>query len=71
MLTVREWRLAKEISQQEMADRLGVHVNTYIAMEKEPEKIRIGQAVRISDIFGIPLSNIDFGATKCSVETTK
>lgn len=71
MLTVREWRLAKEISQQTMADRLGVHVNTYISMEKEPHKIKIGDAATISDILGVPLSQIDFNATKRSTNATE
>lgn len=28
-LTVRQWRRAKDITQEQMAESLGIHVNTY------------------------------------------
>ena len=65
MLTVKEWRLAKSISQQKMADALGVHINTYRKLEEDPEKIRIGQAAKISKTLGVGLNEIAFSATKC------
>jgi len=67
MLTVKQWRLAKEKSQQEMADALGVHINTYRNMEENPRKIRIGQAVQIAKLLGVSMNDILFTgeATKC------
>jgi transcriptional regulator with XRE-family HTH domain len=59
-LTIKEWRRAKEISQERMASLCGVHINTYRAWEENPEDIRIGKAVLISDILGIPLEDILF-----------
>lgn len=59
-LSVRQWRLAKEISQSTMADKLGVHINTYISWEKNPERISIGCAKQISEIFDVSLDDIDF-----------
>lgn len=59
-LTIRQIRLAKEISQQEMADKLGVHVNTYAAWEKEPLTISIGNAFRIASIFNMSIDDIFF-----------
>ena len=59
-LTLREWRRAKEISQQAMADKIGVHVNTYMKMEKRPNKIAIEDAVKISVILAVPMDQINF-----------
>ena len=59
-MTVRAWRRAREISQTEMASRLDVHVNTYQNWENEPEKITIANAMKISQILGIELNDIDF-----------
>lgn len=59
-LTMKQWRKAKEITQERMAERLGIHVNTYINWEKEPEKISIENSQKIAEIFGIPLNDILF-----------
>ena len=59
-LTIKEWRRVKEISQEQMADLCGVHVNTYRAWEEKPEDIKIGKAILISDKLGIPLEDILF-----------
>ena len=60
MLTLRAWRRAKEISQEDMAERLNVHVNTYQNWESEPDKISIGNAKKIAEIFGVSLDEILF-----------
>lgn len=59
-LTLRQWRRAKEISQEKMADILGVHVNTYQNWEEAPEKISIEKAMAIAKIFGVSLDDITF-----------
>ena len=59
-LTMKQWRKAKEISQERMAEYLGIHVNTYINWEKEPEKISIENSQKIAEIFGIPINDILF-----------
>lgn len=61
-MTVRALRRAKDISQTDMADRLGVHVNTYQNWEKEPEKITISNAVKIAEILGVSMNEIEFKA---------
>jgi len=63
-LTLRAWRLAREISQEKMADMLGIHVNTYQNWEKAPENISIGFARKISDILGVSENEIDFTEKK-------
>lgn len=59
-LTLKEWRRAKGISQKEMADLIGVHVNTYIAWEENPGDIRLDKAVIITEKLGISLDDILF-----------
>lgn len=59
-LTLRMWRLAKEISQEKMSEMLGVHVNTYQNWEKHPENISIGNARKISEILEVSENEIDF-----------
>lgn len=61
-LTLRQWRLAKEISQEEMAKRLDVHVNTYIAWEKDSGKISMDNASRICRILEVPADDIIFSS---------
>lgn len=60
MLTIKQWRRAKGISLQKMADLLGVHVNTYTSWEENPQKITIGNAYKISEILAVNISDIDF-----------
>ncbi len=62
--TIREIRLMKEISQQQAADAVGVHVNTYIAWEKQPEKIPIAKALALAEFFGVSVTEINFHANK-------
>lgn len=59
-MTVRAYRRAREISQEEMASKLGVHVNTYQNWEKEPEKITIANAVKIAEILNVSMNEIEF-----------
>jgi DNA-binding XRE family transcriptional regulator len=59
-LTLRQWRRAKEITQEKMADTLGVHVNTYQNWEEDPGKISIDKAFAIADFLGISINEINF-----------
>ena len=59
-LTIREWRRVKEITQEAMAQKLSIHVNTYQNWEKEPGKISWEKAVEISKILGVELDDISF-----------
>jgi putative transcriptional regulator len=57
-LTIRELRRVKEISQEEMANACGVHMNTYRAWEENPKDIRLGAAKIIASKLGISLDDI-------------
>lgn len=59
-LTLKQWRGVREISQREMSERLGVHINSYQKMEKQPETIKICNALRIAEIFNVPIDDISF-----------
>ena len=59
-LSVGAWRRAKEISQKDMAEKLGVHVNTYQNWEKSPQNISIENARKIAEIFGVSFEDISF-----------
>ena len=57
-LTLRQWRLAREVSMDQMAKSLDIHPNTYAAWEQEPEKIPIGKALKITQILDVRLEDI-------------
>lgn len=58
--TLRQWRRVREISQEDMARRLGIHVNTYRLWEEHPDKIKMAEALQCSEILGVPLDKIIF-----------
>lgn len=47
--TLKQWRLAKELSQEYMAEKCGVHRNTYASWEEDPDSITIRNAKLIAD----------------------
>lgn len=67
-LSLKQWRLAKEISQTEMATKCGVHRNTYAAWEENPDEISIGNAKIIARVLRESVDTIFFNgdSTKCS-----
>lgn len=63
-LTVRQWRRLKDYTQANMAEKLGIHINTYQNWEDHPEKISIENAVKLSEIFDVTLNEIIFNKEK-------
>ena len=59
-LTLRQWRRAREITQEKMAEYLKIHVNTYQNWEDAPEKISIEKAMQIATILKVNLEDISF-----------
>ena len=68
LYTLKSARVFRNLTQQELADKLGVHVNTYSDWEKHPENLRIKTAQKIAEILEISAGDIFFGTdtTKCS-----
>lgn len=60
MLTLKEWRRARGISQEEMAEKLEIHINTYRSWEETPSLIRFTKAVKMAEILKVELSDIIF-----------
>lgn len=60
-LTMKQARIGINATQQEIADKMGVHVQTYARMEKNPEDVTIKEANLFSQIVGLPISDIYFG----------
>lgn len=58
--TFREWRRLKEMSQQELADRVGVHVNTVVNWEEHPETMTIKRALDVVEALGVTLDEVIF-----------
>lgn len=67
-MTLRQWRLVKELTIEDMAAACEVHPNTYAAWEKNPGKISVDMAVKIAHFLGTSVDAIFFNcdATKCS-----
>lgn len=55
-MTIKQLRLAKEISQEQMASICDVHRNTYAAWEENPDKISIENAKLIAKALGEDVS---------------
>ncbi|MGQ9366383.1 helix-turn-helix transcriptional regulator [Azospirillum sp. ST 5-10] len=49
---VRLARLRRNLSQEEMADRIGVTRKTYIAFERGKETVNVGVLVKVLSVFG-------------------
>lgn len=59
-LSLRQVRRLKDKTQEEIAQLLNVHVQTYRKLEENPEFITIGQAKKIADYLGISYNEIFF-----------
>ena len=60
-ITMKQARVGIDATQQDIADKMGVHVQTYARMEKHPEDVTISQAVKFAEIVGLSVSDIFFG----------
>jgi len=59
---VRIWRLAKGLSQAELADRLGVTFQQVQKYEIGANRIGTGRLVKIAAVLGVPISALFEGA---------
>ena len=58
--SIRSVRRAKDITQQDMADSLQIHVQTYRKIEENPESATIAQARQIADRLGVAYDDLLF-----------
>lgn len=59
-MNLREAREKAKLTQQEVADNLGISRPTYIAMEKNPDRVSIDEARHLSELFDIPVDSLFF-----------
>ena len=57
---MKQWRLAKGISQEKMASECGVHRNTYAVWEENPENVSVKNAKIIAKALGESVNSIFF-----------
>lgn len=56
--TIRELRAVREMTQQELADAIGVTRQTVIAIELDKYSPSLETAFRIARVFGVPLEQV-------------
>lgn len=61
-MTMKMARIGAGLTQQQIADKMGIHVQTYIKMEKDSEGVTIREAKLFSEIVGVAWSEIFFGS---------
>lgn len=61
-ITVKMARIGANLTQQEVADAMGVHVQTYSQMERHPEKMSIEEAISFGRIVGRDWTTISYGS---------
>ena len=59
-LNFSQYRRAKKISKGTMAEKLGIHVNTYSSWEEDPTKISLGNAIKICKILDADIDILFF-----------
>lgn len=68
--TLRQARAYAGLTQAEMAKSLNIDRGTYIKLEKDPSEATVKQLNAISDITGIPITEIFLGCNSTNVEDT-
>lgn len=58
---IKASRLARSLSQAQMAQKLGISRATYIAIEQGERDLSLEEAQKLADFFGIPLDNLKQG----------
>lgn len=60
MLTLKEWRRAKGISVEKLAEEIGVSPSTVNNWENRGQKIPVTYAIMICNFLGVPLDDVKF-----------
>ena len=60
---VRDIRRKKNLSQQQVAGKVGISRASYIALEKGTREVRLSEAGKLADILGMTVSDLLNGAT--------
>jgi transcriptional regulator with XRE-family HTH domain len=69
---IKNLRNKKKISQEEMAEKLGIEQNTYSRIENGKAKLKHEHAVLIANIFDVPITElIDDDLLKINIQDNK
>ena len=60
-MTMKMARVGAGLTQQQVADKMGIDVQTYLKMEKDSAGVTIREAKLFSEIVGVAWSEIFFG----------
>ncbi len=58
--SLKELRARNNLSQSDMAKRLGVSLTSYNKWEADLTNVKVSQLIQIADILGVDMSEIDF-----------
>lgn len=61
-ITMKMARVGAGMTQQEVADKMGIHVQTYARLERNPEDISIKDSKHFACIVGCPWADISFAS---------
>lgn len=59
-ITMKQARVGADMTQADVAEKMGIHPTTYLRMEKHPEDLTIKQARVFSNIVGLKFDDIIF-----------
>lgn len=60
-ISMKMARVGANLTQQQVADKMGIHVQTYSKMENNSESVTIGEAKLFGRIVGVAWTEIFFG----------
>lgn len=60
VLSLKQWRVVKDKTQEEVAEHIGVHINTFRRWEKNYKLIPLGYMLKIAEYLDVRLNNFDF-----------
>ena len=66
--TIRKLRLAKNLSQQIVADNLNIDRRTYAAWEMGTQDIKSGFIPRLADFFGVEIADLFSNETSINIK---
>ena len=66
--TLRQARTHAGLTQEDVANSLGIDRGTYLRMEKDPQRATVRQINVISELTGIPVEAIFLGCNPTNVD---
>ena len=58
--TLKEWRVNKDLTQYELAEKIGVPTSTYNNWERNPDSIKVGNVMKICKALDVAPQEVIF-----------